>query len=163
MVVRSRHNQSVRKNKYAMLIEVSDDKSLKRVNFTFSFILIYAFYCHVFLLIGSLKAYTSDLQYHTSVFERVILLLRLCIPTNKTMLFFLQHWNQLSRFQRNIILTIIFAIFVTLLLLIPGGSVGSDSNKEEENHIRIAPFKYEVGTHISHLKLITFYPYTHYT
>lgn len=63
-----------------------------------------------------------------------------------TFFFLFQHWNQLSRFQRNIILTIIFAIFVTLLLLIPSGdsSIVSDLKKDEGNHIRIAPFKYEV-------------------
>lgn len=54
---------------------------------------------------------------------------------------FLQHWNQLSRFQRNIILMIIIAVCVTLLLLMPGeNTVATNTNDIAEQHIRIAPF-----------------------
>lgn len=64
-----------------------------------------------------------------------------------------QYWNQLSRFQRNIIIIVASGIFVALLLLIPS-SLSSPSKaldtdifpKDLPNHIQITPLK-ESDTH----------------
>lgn len=54
---------------------------------------------------------------------------------------YFQHWNQLSRFQRNLILMIILAIGVTVLLLLPDNGLTDSHKNDPQNHIQIAPFK----------------------
>lgn len=62
----------------------------------------------------------------------------------------MQYWNQLSRFQRNIIIIVASGIFVALLLLIPSSPSSSSSStpvatdifaKDLPNHIQITPLK----------------------
>lgn len=53
--------------------------------------------------------------------------------------FFLQHWNQLSRLQRNFIFITVVVVVITLLLLIPNDKPKENFN-EESAHIRIEPF-----------------------
>lgn len=50
-----------------------------------------------------------------------------------------QHWNQLSRLQRNFIFIAIVVVVITLLLLIPNDKP-KDTFNEEPNHIKIEPF-----------------------
>lgn len=64
----------------------------------------------------------------------------------------MQYWNQLSRFQRNIIIIIASGVFVALLLLLPSSQSSSSSSsslpvasnsfaKDLPNHIQITPLK----------------------
>lgn len=52
-----------------------------------------------------------------------------------------QYWNQLSRFQRNIIIILITGICVALLLLLPNQSTTPDGSKDIISHIQISPYK----------------------
>lgn len=55
----------------------------------------------------------------------------------------LQYWNQLSRFQRNIIFTLVAVSIVTTLVLLNSENVITDNTKEI-SHLGVDPFKDEV-------------------
>lgn len=59
-------------------------------------------------------------------------------------IFRLQHWNQLSRLQRNIIIVVISGLCIILLLWIPSAQPNSEINDNDDtpsNHIQITPIK----------------------
>lgn len=55
----------------------------------------------------------------------------------------LQYWNQLSRFQRNIIFTLVAVSIVTTLVLLNSENVIAENSKEI-NHLGVNSFKDEV-------------------
>lgn len=54
-----------------------------------------------------------------------------------------QYWNQLSRFQRNIIFTLVAVSIVTTLVLLNSENVIAENSKEI-NHLGVNSFKDEV-------------------
>lgn len=67
-----------------------------------------------------------------------------------------QYWNQLSRFQRNLIIIIASGVCVALLLLIPSNnqapslpSSSDDYAKDLPNHIQITPLKEHVADYLA--------------
>uniref|UniRef100_U5ETE3 alpha-1,2-Mannosidase n=1 Tax=Corethrella appendiculata TaxID=1370023 RepID=U5ETE3_9DIPT len=54
-----------------------------------------------------------------------------------------RHWNQLSRFQKNLVFTIVAALFIFLCFQIPSNDNGISHQKNplEPEHIQISPFK----------------------
>lgn len=62
--------------------------------------------------------------------------------------FHIQHWKQLSRFQRNLVLMVVAVLLVTLLIVLPSRNtplLDDFSKNEVVGTIQIAPFKRPVS------------------
>lgn len=74
-------------------------------------------------------------------------------------IFHSQHWNQLSRLQRNIIIVVISGLCIILLLWIPSGQPNNEINDNDDtisNHIQITPIKdnHSIESHIQQKRKI---------